>query len=956
MHPGRKGLISTFLVCSGATALAYELIWSRHLGNLVGSSGEAHAVVLATFLGGLALGAWLFGRAADRAQRPLRLYGLLELGIAAYAVCFPLVLETAGAAYVAAAPALSPGWRVVARVLACSAALLPPTLLMGGTLPALVRHLAWDLASARREVARLYGLNALGAAAGAFVAGVRLVPALGLQRAGWVAAGLNALVALAAILLSSALPRAGAGTGGGASPPPLAPAPARSEPPAAPASGLAIRAALAGAAISGFTSMLYEMGWIRILSIVLGASAYAFTLILSAFILGISLGSFWLSARRGAARPLRVFGWMQAALALSICAAIPLYLRLPYLFYRAQAVLQRTLDAWPLYQGLTFLCSCAVLLLPTFFMGASFPAVAQVAGTRVEDYGRSLGRTYLWNTVGSVTGALVGGLVLIPALGLERCFALGMALNLAAAGVALAVDGGGRRLRTLAPAGAVGLLAVGAAVWLGPWGNLLANGSTLRMRGPPPESFAAYRAMVERDSRVLFRADDTFATVLVAEVSGTGHRMMKINGKVDASNGLDAETQVLAGHLGVLLHPREVKQALVIGAGAALTAGSVLAHPVESLDLVEISPAVIDGARLFGEDNRGALDDPRTRIHLDDAKTFLAGQRASQYDLVVSVPSNPWVSGVAGLFTREFFRAVEASLAEDGVLVQWIHTYESDAPLVRLVMRTMRETFPHATTWVGPQDLVMVASRRPLTPDLSRLAERMARPEVKEDLRRVLCDEPFVLLAKQVHSDEGQRAFAGEGPVNTDDANLLEYASPVAFFLRRDFVPVRDERRAPGGGPGLLLYALLKERPPMAGELQALYRNAARYHAPDDPWVRSAAEAWLAAAPDDAEAALAVAQAALAQRDFTAALAAATPAVERGDRSGPLVAAYARAAAALAWSGRSVVHPVSLERALEVAREAGSKEALESLCEALPAGACEGPSPRNKAVLVPSSR
>src|SRR5262245_42086261 len=183
MRVGPKGLISTFLVCSGATSLAYELIWSRHLGNLLGNSGEAHAVVLATFMGGLALGAWGFGGRADRTLRPLRLYGLLELGIAAYALGFPLVLQALGALYVAAASALPPGGRAAMRVLVSGAALLPPTLLMGGTLPALVRHFASDLSSARREVARLYALNSLGAAAGAFVAGVRLVPALGLLRA-----------------------------------------------------------------------------------------------------------------------------------------------------------------------------------------------------------------------------------------------------------------------------------------------------------------------------------------------------------------------------------------------------------------------------------------------------------------------------------------------------------------------------------------------------------------------------------------------------------------------------------------------------------------------------------------------------------------------------------------------------------------------------------------------------
>lgn len=949
MRVGPNRLISIFLFVSGATGLTYELVWSRHLGNLLGNSGEAHAVVLATFMGGLALGAWAFGGAADRTARPLRLYGWLELATAAYALAFPAVLGGLGALYAGAAPSLGLGAKVAARVAVSAVALLPPTVLMGGTLPAMVRHFSADLASARRELARLYAVNSLGASAGAFVAGVGLVPAVGLLRAGWAAAAMNAALGVGAVWL-------------GRRPVAVAVSPEEASP--AEGNDRLVTAALAGAALSGFTAMLYELGWIRVLSIVLGASAYAFTLILTAFILGIALGSFWLASRRWSVPPLRAFAWMQAGLAASACVAGPVAVRLPYWFYRAQAGMVRSLDTWPWYQALTFACCLLVLVVPAFFLGASFPAAAQVAGRKLERIGRQLGTTYLWNTAGSIAGALLGGLVLLPWLGLERCFGLGVACNAAAVVLALWPE---RRQAWVAALPGAALVAVGLAG--SGWGTALANGSTLRMRGAPPESFAAYRAMMERGAEVRFRADDTFATVLVAEspagAEGPPHRMMKINGKVDATNGADIETQVLAAHLGALLHPRQVDRALVIGAGAAITAGSVLAHPVRRLDLVEISPAVLEAARLFGDDNRHALDDPRTRVHVDDAKTFLAGTRAAKerYDLVVSVPSNPWVSGVSGLFTREFFRAVAANLAEDGVLVQWIHTYESDEPLLRLVMRTMRETFPFATTWVGPQDLVMVASRAPMRVDFEALAARMARPEVREDLARVGIRDPFGLLAKQVHSDEAQRAFAGDGPVNTDDLNLLEYASPVAFFLRKDFVPVRDERRAPGGGARLWLSSYLARRAATAAELEGLYGNASRYHAPDDPWVRSVAEAWRVAAPASAAAAAAVSRAALAQRDAVAALEAAREMVERGDRSPELVAAFARASAQVAWNRRSVVlvKAAPLDLALRAAREvppgnAEVEEAVRTLCKALPEGGCAGLNPRKEAVLVPSSQ
>ncbi|HVE85864.1 MAG TPA: spermidine synthase, partial [Myxococcales bacterium] len=409
MALGRNRLIPGFLFVSGGTGLAYELLWSKHLGNLLGNSGEAHAVVLATFMGGLALGAWALGGAADRARRPLALYGWLELLTAAYALIFPALLGALGSGYAALAPGLGPGAKVLARVAVSGAALLPPTLLMGGTLPAMVKHLAVDLASGRRELARLYAVNALGAAAGAFVAGVGLVPAVGLLRSGWVAAAANAVLGAAAVALARRVE---------------APAPAAAEVEAEVAAGLpepAVRAALIGTALSGFTAMLYELGWIRVLSIVLGASAYAFTLILTAFILGIALGSFWLASRRWSVPPLRAFGWMQVGLAASACVAGPVAVRLPYWFYRAQAGMARSLDTWPWYQALTFACCLSVLVVPAFFLGASFPAAAQVAGRRLERIGRQLGTTWLWNTVGSIAGALLGGLVLLPWLGLERC-------------------------------------------------------------------------------------------------------------------------------------------------------------------------------------------------------------------------------------------------------------------------------------------------------------------------------------------------------------------------------------------------------------------------------------------------------------------------------------------------------------------------------------------------------
>ncbi|MFP2925072.1 fused MFS/spermidine synthase [Pyxidicoccus sp. 3LG] len=929
--------MASLLFLSGATALVYELVWSKYLGNVLGNSGQAHAVVLATFMGGLALGAFVFGRTADRVKSPLALYGLLELGVALYALAFPYVLDALGALWLAMAPLFPEGARVAPRLLVASLSLVVPTLLMGGTLPALVRHFASSLAGVQHELAKLYAVNSLGAALGVFLAGTRLVPSIGLSASAQGAATLNILLALAALALARQHPPSLAP---GQAPPDLEGGAEVAYPRAA------VKAALVGVALSGFTSMLYQVTWIRLLSIVLGASTYAFTLILTAFILGIGLGSFWLMTRGGKEDSLRLYARMQVGLVVSLCVALPLYVRLPYYFRMANWMLNRTLEAWPLYQLATFGFCCLVLLVPTFFMGAAFPAAARVATAKVSEVGRQLGGVYLWNTVGTISGSVLGGMVLMPWWGMEGNFVAGAVVNLAAAALAYAAVPGrpASPVRAFWPVAAAAGMALVVLGGMSGWAIRLSTITSPRMR-QPAESYEQLVATSVKDTVPVFYEDDTFATVLVADSPGH-HRFMKINGKVDASTGSDVETQVVAGHLGALLHPREPKNVLVVGAGAAITAGSVLAHPIERMDLVEISPSVIDAARLFKDANRNAIDDPRTRVHVDDAKTFMA-LAPVKYDLVVSVPSNPWVAGVSGLFTQDFFRTVDKHLSDDGVLVQWIHTYENREELIRLVVRTLRDTFPHATTWLGPYDLVLVASRKPLTFDAQKVAERMARPDVKTDLARVDIHDVFALLSKQVHSQEGQLEFAGKGPINTDDQNLLEYASPIAFFLAQQD-RYRDERRGPDGGSRLFIHEYVRQHPPTAEQLERLFRNMSRHHRMEDPLVRGVAERWREVAPDSRDAAVALARSALAMDDLSLASSLLDAEVAKGGREPALITAYLNMVTDRTWVTRTVWTPRDADAALALGREvaqahpedAALAKALADLCKALPASRC----------------
>jgi spermidine synthase len=932
----RKTLVLTFLFLSGATGLVYELVWSKYLSNLLGNSGQAHAIVLASFMGGLALGAYLFGGLADRVKSPLRLYGLLELGVGVYALLFPAILGLSGALYLKMAAPMSEGVRVVPKLVLASLSLLPPTLLMGGTLPALARHFTESLSGMQKELSRLYAVNSLGASFGVFLAGVRLVPNFGLAASAYGAAAVNLALAAGAVALSRER-RSDA---------PITEPEAIAEYPRA-----AVRAALVGSALSGFTAMLYEITWIRLLSIVLGGTTYAFTLILTTFILGIGLGSFWLMRRKASRDSLRLFGWLQVFLVLGVCLALPLYVRLPHYFMVAYHGLNRTLDTWPWFQFVTFGFCAAVLLIPTFFMGAGFPAVARVATSKVAELGKRLGGVYLWNTMGTVSGSLLGGLVLLPWLGMEGNFAIGIAFNIVAAAIAFAFAPQ-RPKSAMSAFWPVAMTVVCAGVYLSAssgWSEFVADAGGHREWGKPFDSFEAYYRATRKDVQVKFREDDIFATVLVGEAFRENHRYMRINGKVDASNGGDAQTQILAGHLGVLLHPREVKKVLVVGAGAAITVGSVLAHPVERVDLVEISPAVMKAAALFAGDNRHALEDPRVVVHIDDAKSFMALAN-EKYDLIVSVPSNPWVTGVSGLFSRDFFQLAKEHLTEDGLVVQWIHTYLSSEEMIALVFRTLRDSFPHATTWGGPLDLVMVASREEIDPELATLQQRLTRAGVKEDLGRVDIPDLVTLLAKQVHSDQGQAEFAGKGPINTDDLNLLEYGSPVAYYVAKDLVRVRDERRAPDGGQRLFIQRLLKASPLTAAQVENIYRNLSKSHSKGDPLVRSAAERWLQVAPNDVRAARAMAMAAVAQNDLHLAKQLWAPGNAEPFHNLEEVATYLRLVTKDSLARRSALNPVPVpEGAIELARtslehnsaHAELKAAVADLCAALRPEACE---------------
>jgi spermidine synthase len=827
----------------------YQGIWFRHLQGLFGVTTHALAVVVAAFMGGLAAGSWALGRAADRSRRPLRLYGLLELGVAGLVPLVPLVIRGIEALYVALHPHLA-GSLVLLSLLRLGlalGALLVPTLLMGGTLPALVvwmRRSAAPRAELHRDLARLYGINTLGAVAGTVLVGFVLLAQLGLWRTTLLAVAVNAAIGLWCIRRDD----------GSAGPPQAAASPGGEAGVAAPApSTLLLRWSTIAFAVSGAASLAYEVAWTRVLAQIIGSSTYAFSMILSAFLLGLGAGSIALERWRGRDRAgLWGFSWAQLGIGASASLVVPLLVRLPDLQLRAFRGVEHLGGVLAVQFGLCLL----VVFVPAFFMGATFPLLSgYVAGRRAE-VGQVIGRLYAGNTLGGIAGSMLAGFVLLPHLGTQRTLLVSMLVNasLALGGFGLLWRAGGRaggeparrtragRARQLAAAAAAIVLFV-VALRTPAW-DPYALDAGLAVAGPAVAHGAPGLEVrhVSHGSDILYYREGLNANISVRQ--DEAQLYLKTNGKTDGTSKGDMPTQLMLGLLPSLVHP-EPRRTLVIGLGTGASARAALAPTgLERLDVVEIEPAVVEAAReWFGVVNDGLFEDPRLHLWVDDARAFLL-TTPERYDLIVSEPSNPWIAGVANLFAVEHYRRCAARLAPGGIVTQWLQIYAMDFDLVRMVLASMQAVFPHLAVYSFHHgDLIVLASATPLPGlEIGALAERLRAWEMEATVQRILeIDTAAGLLGFHLLDAEDVLRLVHGATTNTEDRPRLEFAAPRSLYL-----PTRDSNAArlvqarrrplPGLAPGTTL------RGP---DYLDLARAALRARRPAD------AEAWAGLAARD---------------------------------------------------------------------------------------------------------
>jgi spermidine synthase len=859
---------------SGGAALVYESLWMRSFGLIFGNTTDAVAMVLAVFMGGLALGSALAARRAS--PDPLRAYALVELTIGATAlVTLPLLraLPWAYGTLVARAGLEGPA-EMAGRVVLASVVLLPTTVMLGMTVPLAVEALARIGLPVRASFGRLYLLNTLGGATGVALAPFVLVPLLGVR-------GTLVTAAAGSLLVGGLVLHWRRETGALTAPAARVPPPGEERPPAASPSlaGPAGRSALvAGLAIaSGAATFGVEVLWTRSYVLVIGSSIYAFNLMLVAVLLGIAAGAaVYGRVRGGITRPLRVVGLLFSGAGVAVLAGQWAIGTLPAVYLALLDVLPVSFVAHQI--GGLVLC-LATMLPVTLVLGLTFPLLMHLADADQGSAQEASGRLYAWNTAGAIAGALASDLLLVPRLGLQPPYLVFAALLVGGGAWALAEGAAWRpALRGLVPAGLVVAL-VAAAPWWTPWDPVLMSSGVhrygLEWRGQLDSAFALGSWLREQRELVFYK-EGPEAVVAVSETA-TGRRFLSVNGKTDAGSGAqDVLTQKFIAHVPMLLHPSP-RQVLVIGWGSGATAASAALYPgVERIECVEIEPAVFAAAPLFDELGGGLLEDPRFSISFRDGRNHLLRAR-ERWDVIVSEPSNPWISGVSNLFTREFYEVARDRLAPRGIFGQWFHYYNLDESDVKVEVKTFYTVFPQASLWLVPPftagdgtkslsaDMLLVGSVEPHALDWSRLVKALGDTPVGKDIRgtRVL-DDPLSLVAtwamgrsEMKHWVEEGEAFASSIPLNTDDHPYVELVAP-----RRTVMAPEEAARAASAQYASMSEASGDARDALRGqpgdeaepaEVAAFYRELAERHLAAEQPQRAlgALDAAAAARPGD---------------------------------------------------------------------------------------------------------
>jgi spermidine synthase len=739
----RRLLLPLFFL-SGISALLYQIVWLKYLGFVFGNTVYAAATLIAVYLAGLGIGAFLFGR-QSWPRRPLLAYALVEALIGALAAFSPNAFALIDRLYIASFQQWldAPATLALARIGAAALVLLPPTLLMGGTLPLLVRAFREEGSESGHAVAALYAANTFGATAGVALAGFFTIPSVGLLTTIFVGVLINfALAAAAALLGFRTKDRS------------LADAAIERDTPLI-ATGATF--VLTIALLTGLTSIADEVFWSRILVLHLGSSVYAYSLMLFSFLIGLAIGSAIIDRRIARADAPKVLGLLQISLAAVLALQI-------HYFTRFSDVLEffARLFGAASYSAtvMTFICAVlSALVIPTALMGAAFPLIVRLHAQRTGSAeSRSVGVVYLWNTIGSITGSLAAGFLLIRALGSQNGLYATALINLLLGVLLLA-----RSDRKM-----LGWAAVAAATLLGSF--VLAR---------PDQVILSAGLFTDDKAKILVFREDTTATVTLRQYA-PDLLSLELNGVNVAGTSADLiGTQKLQGHLPLLMHPG-AKSVLHIGFGSGGTAYAVSRHAVSNITIAEISPEVLEtSGKYLRQVNHGVLTDPRVKARIADGRNYVLAA-PEKFDVILSDSIHPRYAGNGSLYTKDYFELCRKKLNPNGIVSMWLPIYSLTPRNYLMILRAFHDVFPNSTVWYvpnAPNAYTIVIGRTESGPiDLKRMQSRVT-PAVAGELAGIGIRDIYDLSSALIQDPDGIAALTSGVEPHVDDLPAVEYES-----------------------------------------------------------------------------------------------------------------------------------------------------------------------------------
>ncbi len=806
--------ICSLFVLSGIAALIYQVVWFKQLSYFIGNTTYSQSVVLATYMGGLAVGAWFWGKKADTLKNSLFLFAILEIALALYCFFYSPIFSFVEELF--SATVISNKWEsdgssvLFLKFLVSGATIFFPTFLMGGTLPVLVRFLSLKVDQVGKNVSILYFINSLGAVIGTLLAGFYLIQAFGLTKTTYFAALVELFVGLASLFLAKY------SYGKLKAENVIDHSKKNEKTKIITISKKQFNLIIAIAAFSGFSAMIYEVVWLRLLIPVLSSSTYSFTIILAAFITGIAIGSYLTFKYNDKIKsPLLFVGYCQLFIVISIFVTLPFYEYLPYQIWKTINSTLNEESSYSYYLFVQFIYVFIVLVLPTIFMGMSLPVLSRFAVSDVKKSGKTIGNIFAVNTLGTVLGSLITGLILIPFIGIYLTIITAILINLI---LALSVfkqkDLITRNLKIIIASaiimtGFIFFKNVNSQSWAYP--IMLSQVPRQINRSTPPETYDEFIAGLKKHDQILYYNEGIGGTIIVGK--NKDQIYLSTNGKGDANSVTDLRTQVSLGQTPIILHPK-ADSVFVIGYGAGTTIGNVMTHPnVKYAEVAEISGEVIEASSHFNKINEQPLKRKNLKVIKDDGVSALR-LSTHKYDVIISQPSNPWSAGVGNLFTKEFFQDCKKKLRPGGYVAQWFSFYEMNDKSLRLILRTALDQFKYVSLWhIGSSDILLLCSETPFKFDLDQIEKNYNG--VKDKLKEININTFSTFLSQQIiSSTENLKNYVGPGEINTEDHPLLELWAPEAYFYNSEptkFI-VLDERKRFDQSNNLLLKKYMKKK------------------------------------------------------------------------------------------------------------------------------------------------